>query len=215
MRALIDCRIRRQHSGLRHRRASQAAADPATGKPVDRCRERVTHLLETLQQENAKIVIPTPALAEVLVRAAKGGPEFLRILSSSKHFRIAPFDERAAVEFAARQAERRPASGLLRRRARRRNSTTRSSRLPRSKARRRSIPMTKTSPSLQKDASTSSKSAPSRCHPSPLKAHCHSRSMINVVSSCNLRDGEACMSPELQRGLPASARIWPAATQLR
>jgi predicted nucleic acid-binding protein len=85
--------------------------DPATGKPVDRCHERVTHLLETLQQHNAKIVIPTPALAEVLVRAAKGGPEFLRILSSSKHFRIAPFDERAAVEFAARQAERIAESG--------------------------------------------------------------------------------------------------------
>ena len=84
--------------------------DPATGKPVDRCHERVMHLLESLQQQNAKIVIPTPALAEVLVRAAKGGPEFLRILSSSKHFRIAPFDERAAVEFAARQAERIAAS---------------------------------------------------------------------------------------------------------
>jgi hypothetical protein len=41
----------------------------------------------------------------MLVRAAKGGPEFLRILASSKHFRIAAFDERAAVEFAARQAE--------------------------------------------------------------------------------------------------------------
>ena len=46
-------------------------ADPATGKPVDRCHERVTHLLETLQQENTKIVIPTPALAEALVRALK------------------------------------------------------------------------------------------------------------------------------------------------
>ncbi len=80
--------------------------DPATGNPGDRCHERVTHLLESLQQQNAKIIIPTPALAEVLVRAAKGGPEFLRILSSSRHFRIAPFDERAAVEFAARQAER-------------------------------------------------------------------------------------------------------------
>lgn len=85
--------------------------DPATGKPVDRCHERVAHLLEYLQQQNAKIVIPTPALAEVLVRAAKGGPEFLRILSSSRYFRIAPFDERAAVEFAARQAERVAASG--------------------------------------------------------------------------------------------------------
>lgn len=80
--------------------------DPTTGNPVDRCNERVTHLLGSLQQQNAKVVIPTPALAEVLVRAAKGGPEFLRILSSSRHFRIAPFDERAAVEFAARQAKR-------------------------------------------------------------------------------------------------------------
>jgi hypothetical protein len=85
-------------------------ADPATGMPVSQCQERVTHLLESLQQQNAKIVIPTPALAEVLVRGAKGGPEFLRILSTSKHFRIAPFDERAAVEFAARQAERLAAS---------------------------------------------------------------------------------------------------------
>lgn len=85
---------------------AQPPIDAATGLAVDRCHERVTHLLETLQQQNAKIVIPTPALAEVLVRAAKGGPERLRILSSSKHFRVAPFDERAALEFAARQAER-------------------------------------------------------------------------------------------------------------
>ena len=84
--------------------------DPLTSKPIDRCHERVTHLLETLQQQSTKIVIPTPALGEVLVRAAKGGPELLRILSSSRHFRIAPFDERAAVEFAARQAERIAAS---------------------------------------------------------------------------------------------------------
>ena len=84
--------------------------DPMTGNPVDRCRERVAHLLESLQQQNAKIVIPTPALAEVLVRATNRGPEFLRILSSSKPFRIAPFDGRAAVEFAARQAQRIAAS---------------------------------------------------------------------------------------------------------
>jgi predicted nucleic acid-binding protein len=49
--------------------------DPASGKPVDRCHERVRHLLESLQQQDSKIVIPTPALAEVLVRAAKGGPK--------------------------------------------------------------------------------------------------------------------------------------------
>lgn len=80
--------------------------DPATGHPVEHCRERVAHLFEVLEQQNAKIVIPTPALAEVLVRAVKAGAEFLRILSSSKCFRVASFDERAAIEFAASQAKR-------------------------------------------------------------------------------------------------------------
>ncbi len=83
---------------------ANAPTDPQTGKPVDRCQDRVNHLITTLQQQNAKIIIPTPALAEVLVKASKGGPEFLKILNSSKHFRISSFDERAAVEFAARQA---------------------------------------------------------------------------------------------------------------
>ncbi|MFZ1416573.1 MAG: hypothetical protein WAS73_18655 [Defluviicoccus sp.] len=80
--------------------------DPATGQPVDGCHARVMHLLENLQRQSAKIIIPTPALAEVLVRAAEAAPRFLQILGSNKHFRIIGFDERAAVEFAARQAER-------------------------------------------------------------------------------------------------------------
>lgn len=85
---------------------ANAPVDPATRQPVEGCRARVMHLLEILQRQDAKIIIPTPALAEVLVRAAKGGPEFLQILGSNKHFRIVGFDQRAAVEFAARQAER-------------------------------------------------------------------------------------------------------------
>lgn len=95
---------------------AKAPIDPATGKPVERCHERIVLLLESLQQQKAKIVIPTPALAEVLVRATKAGPELLGILSSNRHFRVMAFDERAAVEFAARQAgriaagERAPAS---------------------------------------------------------------------------------------------------------
>lgn len=86
----------------------QAAApiDPVSGKLVDRGRDRVEHLIETLAKAKAKIIIPTPSLAEVLVRAQDGAPERLRILKSSKHFRIVPFDERAAVEFAATQTIR-------------------------------------------------------------------------------------------------------------
>jgi len=86
----------------------QAAAptDPSIGKPVERCRDRIEHLIATLAKAKAKIIIPTPSLAEVLVRAQDGAPERLRILKSSKHFKIVPFDERAAVEFAATQTVR-------------------------------------------------------------------------------------------------------------
>jgi hypothetical protein len=86
--------------------------DPATGQPVEYCQARVVHLLNRLQQQQAKIIIPTPALAEVLVKADRAAaPEYLRILGSSRHFRLAPFDEKAAVEFADRQAERQSGGG--------------------------------------------------------------------------------------------------------
>ena len=85
---------------------ANAPIDQATGAPVDRCQERVTYLLKRLQDSGDKIIIPTPALAEVLVKAGKNGPELLRIINSSKFFKIVPFDERASVEFAAVQIER-------------------------------------------------------------------------------------------------------------
>lgn len=77
-----------------------------SGRVVDRCPERLQHLIATLNRDKAKIIIPTPCLAEVLVRAQDGAPERLRILKASRHFRIVPFEERAAVEFATTQTGR-------------------------------------------------------------------------------------------------------------
>jgi predicted nucleic acid-binding protein len=74
--------------------------------PVARCKERVEYLIASLQASKARIVIPTPVLAEVLVRAGGAASEWLVRLSNTRHFRVAPFDERAAVEFAVTQAER-------------------------------------------------------------------------------------------------------------
>jgi predicted nucleic acid-binding protein len=85
---------------------ARAPLDPSTKTVVEKCRERVEFLIATLQRQRATIVIPTPALAEVLVRAQEGAPERLRILSSSRYFHIASFDLRAAVEFAATQSSR-------------------------------------------------------------------------------------------------------------
>jgi predicted nucleic acid-binding protein len=81
--------------------------DPATGKPVTHCKERVDYLLKTLQAKEEKIVIPTPSLGEILVGAGEAGPAFVDTLRTSRHFRIAPFDEKAAVEFAASQVDKR------------------------------------------------------------------------------------------------------------
>lgn len=85
---------------------ASAPVDPGTGKPITDCKQRIEHLLATLQKDDAKIIIPTPALGEVLVKAQQMAPELLRQLTSSKHFRVAPFDTMAAVEYAAMHASR-------------------------------------------------------------------------------------------------------------
>jgi predicted nucleic acid-binding protein len=62
---------------------------------------RVDHLVSTIQNKKDRIVIPTPALAELLVGAGLASSQYLRIIHESKFFRIEPFGERAAIEVAA------------------------------------------------------------------------------------------------------------------
>jgi hypothetical protein len=75
--------------------------DPSTGAPVDRIDERVELLIETLEEDGETIIIPTPVLSEFLILADKDGPHYLTVLDKTRVFRIASFDERAAVELAA------------------------------------------------------------------------------------------------------------------
>lgn len=83
--------------------------DPATGQPLSSCYDRVNHLVDTLTRDRAKIIIPTPSLAEILVKAGTAGPEWLRIIGGNRFVHVAPFDLRAAVEFAAMQRDRKAA----------------------------------------------------------------------------------------------------------
>lgn len=82
--------------------------NPATGKPLDsegkpveRVEERIAHLIGHLERAKIKIVVPTPALAELLVNAGKPGPEIIEMFNKSAVFRIVPFDTLAAIEVAA------------------------------------------------------------------------------------------------------------------
>jgi predicted nucleic acid-binding protein len=71
--------------------------DPATGKPVDRAHDRMSVLVEQLREADARIVIPSPVLSEFLTFASS---EYLSEINSSRHFEIAAFDQRAAIEAA-------------------------------------------------------------------------------------------------------------------
>jgi hypothetical protein len=64
--------------------------DPKTRALIDK-------LLLKLQQLGERIVVPTPALSEVLVGSGKARSAHLQILKKASKFKIMPFDEIAAV----------------------------------------------------------------------------------------------------------------------
>lgn len=74
--------------------------DPATGQPLDKAPERINYLIENLAADKEKIIIATPVLSEVLVHAGEAMQPYLDILNGQSVFRIAPFDQKAAIEAA-------------------------------------------------------------------------------------------------------------------
>jgi len=81
-----------------------APVDPATGSPLTRVAERAQFLLSRLSDACDTIIIPTPALAELLTGVA----DMARVLNEidrNRHFRIVPFGKMAAVEVALWTAE--------------------------------------------------------------------------------------------------------------
>jgi len=74
------------------------APTDADGQPISRARERVEYLVETLEKSKTKIIIPTPALAELLVLAGDAGPKYLEQIEDKAFFKVSDFDKRAAIE---------------------------------------------------------------------------------------------------------------------
>ncbi len=63
-------------------------------------KESIELLVKELDARKERILIPTPALSEILVRAGTAGPEFIARITKSSQFEIAPFDILAAYEAA-------------------------------------------------------------------------------------------------------------------
>ena len=63
-------------------------------------RQKLKYLVDTLQKTRERITIPTPALSEYLVKAGKATEGILEQIRKSTVFRVAPFDQRAAIEYA-------------------------------------------------------------------------------------------------------------------
>ncbi len=73
--------------------------DPNTSEPLKFAKERVEFLISSLTSRDS-LIVPTPVLAEVLVKAENGGPELLQQISDLSRIRIVPFDTKAAIETA-------------------------------------------------------------------------------------------------------------------
>jgi predicted nucleic acid-binding protein len=74
--------------------------DIDTSKPVAHAQERIQHLIESLEQSQSRILIPSPVLAEVLVFSGDALDEWLNTINTSSVFEVADFDQRAAIELA-------------------------------------------------------------------------------------------------------------------
>jgi rRNA-processing protein FCF1 len=71
------------------------------GKVIDHVSDRLAYLVKTIEASKSKMVIPSPVLSELLVRATvQETQSILEEITSASVFRIEPFETRAAIELA-------------------------------------------------------------------------------------------------------------------
>jgi hypothetical protein len=80
--------------------ASGIPLDPATGQPVLMAKRRAEALVESLGKSRQKIIIPTPAQAELLTAIGPDAQQYFDIIGRSRLFELASFDSRCAIELA-------------------------------------------------------------------------------------------------------------------
>jgi rRNA-processing protein FCF1 len=77
-----------------------APNDPATGQPLINAKARVDALIKHLTEKKAKVIIPAPVFAELLVKDMQNVQQVINRLNLSSALSVEAFDERAAIELA-------------------------------------------------------------------------------------------------------------------
>ena len=75
------------------------------GSTVNRMQERMDYMVATIDQAKGSVIVPTPALAELLVKAGTQRAAILRFLEGHRAIRVASFDKMAAVSCANLDAQ--------------------------------------------------------------------------------------------------------------
>lgn len=70
--------------------------DPVTGAIVEFAKERAESVLAEIQKSKSKIIIPAPALAELLTVIGPTAEQYINLINSSQIFEIAAFLSRGA-----------------------------------------------------------------------------------------------------------------------
>jgi hypothetical protein len=71
---------------------------PRAKHPVTDAQERINFLLSDLNGRGDQIVVPTPALSEILIKSGKARNQIIQELTKNPRWIVAPFDIRAALE---------------------------------------------------------------------------------------------------------------------
>lgn len=78
---------------------SRPRPNPATGRPVEHCKERVEALVDALSERGDTVIIPTPCFSELLC-AVPDLEKAVSEINQSTAFDLAAFDERCAIDLA-------------------------------------------------------------------------------------------------------------------
>jgi hypothetical protein len=74
--------------------------NPMARVPVDLGRERLNAFIAKAEKERRKLVIPTPATAELLTAIGPNSADYIRVINRKAVFEVKAFDEVAAMELA-------------------------------------------------------------------------------------------------------------------